>query len=308
MLIFKRIIHNLSTLYKGNDMLKFRKLFAAALALCLFFIPSAVAISAISVEKNSEDSRLLSVLSERVTLMSNNSEELSISQIKDVHDFSGELYQVVECSPRGYMIYHPASAVVVESSPTSFSPYKDYSGENLYYGGPTEYYVRNEKTFNHTITNESINLAVDIERMKLTSEKYSTALNQIKDVALLDYLSTGNQIARTTSIQAYTSDLGGGVTFEEVQWFQGLTPCGYFEGKRGNESYGCCGFVGLNIIYAFFDKFVDTKYMPDSYWTSSSKAQLKNWDNSFTKVLYDLGPKDGTTSMHIHNISKKYNT
>ena len=282
------------------------KILAIFLSACMLLSMVGFNASATSIETSSIDTRLMAAFNDKIANMNNGSQEIRISGVKKIQDFSGELFYAVECAPSGYMIYHPASAVVVESSPSAPSPYRYFSGSNLYYGGPTEYYIKNGDIYEHTVINESITLAVDVERMKYTSEEISATLNQMKDIALLDYLATGNKTAYATSVRATSGSRGGNLSEDEVEWFKGLTQCGYFEGGTGNNTYGCCGFVGLNIIYAFFDKFVDTKYMPDTHWESDDQTLLKNWNDSFTKVLHDLGPQNGTTSVHIHNISKKY--
>lgn len=286
-------------------MFKLKRFIIAILAICIA-ATSSIPVFAMSQSESTVKSKQSIVLEDKVDSISIDGIKRTINKIKNVQDFSGDTYQVVECSPKGYLIYHPATAVVVESSPSSYSPFLEYDGNNLFYGGPTEYYIKTENEYVHTVINETITLPVDIERMRLTSIEISDKLEAVKDVALLDYMATGNQLAYATSKQANTGARGGNLSSDEVNWFKGLTQCGYFEGPDGDDTYGCCGFIGLNIIYAFFDKFVDTKYMPDSYWTSTSKTLLKNWDDSFTKVLHDLDPKDGTTSMHIHSVSKQY--
>jgi len=282
------------------------KLLAVFLSVCILLSMVSFNVSAVTIETSPIDTRLMAIFNDKIAAINNSSHNIQISSVKQIQDFSGEIYYAVECVPSGYMIYHPASAVVVESSPSAPSPYSHVSGSNLYYGGPTEYYIKVGDIYEHTVINEKITLSIDVERMRYTSNEITATLNQMKDVALLDYLTTGNKTAYTTSMRASSGNRGGNLSEDEVEWFENLTQCGYFEGPDGDDTYGCCGFIGLNILYAFFDKFVDTKYMPDTHWTSDAKTLLKNWDDSFTKVLHDLDPKDGTTSVHIHDVSKKY--
>ena len=235
-------------------------------------------------------------------------QNLTVNTVKEVKDFSGRIYIVVECAPTGYMIYSTETGVFVESSPTSYSPYLNFSGDNLYYGGPTEYYRLVNGTYLHTILPETITQATDVDRMENLSDSISERLQTVKDVALLDYVLNENSSAYALSQRAVPlSVTGGGLSAEEISWFQGLTSCGYYEGPASDGStYGCCGFVGLNIIYAFFDKFIDDIYMDNQYWANSAKTSLKNGNDSFTKYLHDLDPKETTTSVHINSVSNQY--
>ena len=257
----------------------------------------------IAAAKNSTavSNNLLNVFSAKMSSIQKENQSLSIARILPVKDFSGEDYSVIEGNPTGYMIYHPESGVFVESSPSAPSPYAGLSGSTLYYGGPTEYYIEEGGIFYHTVIDEIIDNSVDVQRMNLTSANMTAELNQNKSIVTLDYVINSNTTAYATMVQANTTSVQSGLTQAQVDWFKNLSSCGYF-----SVGDGCCGFVGLNILYAFFDKFVDDKYMDDQYWTNASKTQLKNNDSSFTKYLYDLDPKDTTTSIHIHSVSKQY--
>ena len=66
--------------------------------------------SSTTVSKN-----LLNVFSAKMSSIQKENQTLSIKRILPVKDFSGADYFVIECNPTGYMIYHPASGVFVES-------------------------------------------------------------------------------------------------------------------------------------------------------------------------------------------------
>lgn len=282
----------------------FIKIISLAVALIMICANMAT-VGAAGIQETEQESavsgQLLNAFSVKMNSIQKENQSLSMDRILPVRDFSGADYLVIECSPTGYMIYHPESGVFVESSPSSASPYAGFTGDNLYYGGPTEYYVEQNGCFYHTVIDEIIDSPYDVQRMSLTSAKITSELNENKDVALLDYAINGNATAYATMVQTSSAAAQSGMTEAQINWFKNLSSCGYF-----SVGDGCCGFVGLNILYAFFDKFVDDKYMDDQYWTNSTKTQLKNNDSSFTKYLYDLDPKDTTTSIHIHSVSKQY--
>ena len=244
---------------------------------------------------------LYNAFSDKVQSMQKAETPLTITRIITVQDFSNEKYTVIECVPRGYIIYHPNSGVFVESSPSAISPYINLTGDNLYYGGPTEYYIENDGIYYHTVIDEVIDNQTDINNMKLYSEKIKSELNSHKNIALLDYVINKDAAAYATMSKSNTYAVESGLSLNEINWFKNLNQCGYY-----SVGDGLCGFVALNILYSFFDKFKDDNFMDDKYWVDSTKTLLKNNENSFTKYLYDLDPKSSTTSMHIHNVSKKY--
>ena len=244
---------------------------------------------------------LYNAFPDKVQSMQKAETPLTITRIITVQDFSNEKYTVIECVPRGYIIYHPNSVVFVESSPSAISPYINLTGDNLYYGGPTEYYIENDGIYYHTVIDEVIDNQTDINNMKLYSQKIKSELNSHKNIALLDYVINKDAAAYATMSKSNTYAVESGLSLNEINWFKNLNQCGYY-----SVGDGLCGFVALNILYSFFDKFKDDNFMDDKYWVDSTKTLLKNNENSFTKYLYDLDPKSSTTSMHIHNVSKKY--
>lgn len=176
---------------------------------CLIASISVFSASAVTIDTSDTNERFMIAMTDKLTLIDADSQGLAISGVKELYSFAGELYYVIECTPIGYFIFHPASGVVVESSPSSFSPYIKYSEGDMYYGGPTEYYIKSGTKYIHTVIDEEITLEIDVERMKLTSLKIVELLEQDKDVALLDYLATGNQVAFATSRRANTETKGG---------------------------------------------------------------------------------------------------
>ena len=245
------------------------------------------------------DKNLMDVFEGKVTGIQKEDQPLALDRVIAVQDFSGEEYYVVECAPAGYLIYHPASGIFVETSPSAPSPYRGLSGEHLYYGGPTEYYIEIDGTYYHTVIDEVIETSAKVERMQQACEEMTALLEQNKSIVTLDYVLNGSKTAQATLSRTSASAAQSGLTQEQVDWFKNLSQCGYLDG-------GVCGFIGLNMIYAFFDKFIDDKYMDDIYWTDSTKTQLKGENESFTKYLYDLDPKSTTTSVHINSVSKQY--
>lgn len=275
------------------------------LVLCLTLQVNVLA-SDMDVESTTEV-RLMNVFTDKMQSIQKDNQDLSILAIKNLKDFSGDSYIIVECEPTGYMIYHPETGVFVETSPSSISPYSNCDGSELYYGGPAEYYQIIGSDYVHTITSEKYNYSDYTSLFKSISTLISSELEKIKNVALLDYIINNEEDAYNTTDVSIAST-SGGLPSAQQEWFRNLNPHGYFTipTSSTNSSAGGCGFIGLNMIYGWFDKFKSDNFMDNTYWTSSSKVALKSGDSSFSRYLYDLDPKDSTTSVHIHNVSEQY--
>ena len=82
--------------------------------------------------------------------------ERTINAIKQLHDFAGNAYYVVEFAPYGFTIYDAAFSVALEMNAVAKSPWYGLS-YNLIYGGLTHYYVkaavqpRSGSLFIHTV-------------------------------------------------------------------------------------------------------------------------------------------------------------
>lgn len=251
-------------------------------------------------------SKLNQVLTNKVRNISDN-EELTIEITKSLKDFNGKEYILTECYPSGYTIFYPEIADFVESSPNAPSPYKDLFGE-LYYAGPTEYYICEKGQYRHTITGEIIEQS-DLVVYKTTSQQLSEELSEYTNDTLLEYIENDNIGANefiSYSSPSLMSSSSNGLAPDRVQWFKDLYQCGYTQSNGEYNGYGCCGFIALGMIYAYFDKFIDDKYIDNTYWVDYKKTNLKNGIYSFSYELHRRDPKDGTTSMHIDTVSKNY--
>lgn len=69
------------------------------------------------------------------------------------------------------------------------------------------------------------------------------------------------------------------------------------------------------MIIAYKDKYEENLLMNNTYWETSSKNNLKSQntpnltvtkDTVFSKKFYSIDPKESTTAIHIHDVSKKY--
>lgn len=145
--------------------------------------------------------RLNSVLEDQLNEMVANSNELrgtnrklQISQIMKISDFDGNTYTLVECAPSGYMIYHDASGIFVESSPVVNSPFYGNSGTYKYVG-PNEYYIIDSNSVCRDVLSDTV---VDVAILSNLAEK-SDIINQTlvanKNDYILDYVNSKSNVS-----------------------------------------------------------------------------------------------------------------
>lgn len=225
----------------------------------------------------------------------------AVSATKLVYGFNGDIYWVVESEPTGYVIYHPSSGTFVETSKTSLSPYYGITGCELFYGGPTYYYQKVGGVLKHTIIGNDVE---DCEYKLLLSQSVNIT-RTLNESPNLNWL---NALQEINTAQVYTNQEN--VAIANVSALNTTSESGYYWFKNlsnfGRMDGGNCGFIALNMLYGYLDKFYDDKYLPNQYWTDATKSALKAYDDSFSKYLYELDPKDGTTNIHIHKVSKQY--
>lgn len=144
------------------------------LSMFLAFITLILSITSVSALETSVSSDLqtdarLRVLFQQKLDEIKESDNTYISSIKTATDFDGKEYSIVECCPIGYMIYSNDTGVFVEYSPSSFSPYLNFS-ESLYYGGPTFYYRKTNDQLIHTLEPDETIAYNDIQKYANSSQ------------------------------------------------------------------------------------------------------------------------------------------
>lgn len=263
------------------------KVMLSLLLVLAMTVPMSVSVFALSIQ---EEVSIELEMSEKMNSVFDNTEGMTLENVKEIQDFDGNLFYVVECLPTGYFIYNPTTDIVVESSQKGVSPYFDMDGD-LYYGGPTYYYVLQNNTYTHTIDEEVLTESSVV----LMQETCRSAFENLEATAL----ARKNEV----STLAIADD---DITVAHPEFYQNLTHCGYISGGR-------CGFIALGMLIAYKDKYEDDDLMSDNYWENDNILNSKNTsgltvsaDNVISQKLYELDPKDSTTSMHIHDVAKQY--
>jgi len=270
-----------------------KKLFASIFLLVMTCLSTGTvfASNSISSEIELRTSKVLVELFRDISEPTSN----KVNSVKTVYDFDGNEYKVVEGAPQGYLIFSVNSGVVVEHSYSSISPYFNTNGK-LFYGGPNFYYSQKDNYLNHTIIDENHNIE-QIDNFKLSSRNLNEMLFQMKDTVILDYINKGIKTPEQLTDQSRATG-----TVDNPGFYENLD-------SFGGMSGGVCGFIGLNMLIGYHDKYKNESgedIMDDIYWTDTNKTGLKSNNESLSKYLYDLDPKDGTTSVHIHNVMQQY--
>lgn len=100
--------------------------------------------------------------------------DLEVATVKELSDFSGNKYYITEFTPTGYLICHGETGEMIEYSESASSPYLEYS-ENLYYCGPTYYYIPANGGFTHSVLDEDLDVN-DVEAAIEYSENINANL------------------------------------------------------------------------------------------------------------------------------------
>lgn len=211
--------------------------------------------------------------------------ECTIATIKTLSDFAGNSYTLAECYPTGYMIFNNKSALMMESAENSPSPYWG-TANNLYYAGPTHYYVYNEDFNQYThLISDTVLTAEEISEKATVCSNAQTEMNKIADTALKNYIENG-KISNTSIRPLVNNDytyVGGHEDF-----FKNLTThelMGYYETSNGD---GCCAYVAAGIVLLYYDYFYNDKFIDNEIYLNNDGSAFVGED--FAKHLYiDIG-------------------
>lgn len=203
--------------------------------------------------------------------------DLTECNIKYAHDCNDNPYIIGE-QDNGYFIYNCDLNIIVEYSHSSLSPYTGVNA-NLIYGGPTYYFVENNSEYISLLDK---------------NEKYN-----ISKVSKIDaYNSSVNTYSTNTLSDSEIDSCVQHPNFFSIDCYNN---CGFFYTDR-------CGFIGLGLLIAYHDRYHNDKFMDNKFYgiESTRSDGLKGYSSSIGQYLYDLHPKDSTTSMHIKETMNIY--
>ncbi|MDD4509830.1 MAG: hypothetical protein PHY23_02790 [Oscillospiraceae bacterium] len=207
--------------------------------------------------------------------------------IKVARDFAGNIYTVVETAPTGYFIYHNGSGNFVDYSPLSPSPYSGYEGDNLYYGGPTQYYVLQDGYFVHTVIDEKYPAFSKADFAK-TSQKANAAFLAESNDTVVEYVKNGTS-AKTA---AYQTQAAAATTYAYIPYANQISSL-TTNSKMGNISVpkGACGYVATSIVLLWLKKAVNTNFV--TYNNSTGLPYTASSGGLYYYIGNPNNPKDG---------------
>lgn len=226
---------------------------------------------------------------------------LTVSTVKDLTDFAGNRYYLVEFSPLGYIICDGTYGRRVEYSLSSRSPYWGCDGA-LYYGGPTFYFSLTDDTFVDQLYDETISLddTAAIQDATITSVQFLDCLAEnaeyhvISDSsekeALQDF--SGKEIAPAkaspTGTKYYVPNATGG---NKIINLKTQDQIGYY-----SYDSGVCGYIATGLMLYWIDEC--TSYEP----IINDFAFIRGDHNGFngpnlTRELFSYGEGSGSSAL-----------
>lgn len=204
-----------------------------------------------------------------------------IESIKVAAGFNGDTYTVTEIFPTGYMIFSDAAGYFTEYSMSAPSPYKGYE-ENLYYAGPTEYYVAQGENYVHTITGETLSQTEDGESLREFADELSNFYAEESDAAILDFIQNGVDTPSLLSTNATVKEqyIVGQFQINNMNTKSEMSYC------SPSGTGGICGYIASAITLAWYDTYIDADIIDnDTYFTKSNGYNVFAGDpNDYTRA------------------------
>ena len=194
----------------------------------------------------------------------------TINEIRELHDFAGNAYYLVEFAPTGYSIYDETFEIPMERNAGGHSPYYGLFGD-LIYGGATHYYVKETanqtETYQHTVRQETFEVdpTQKAELVQSSDEMLSKVNDEIVARKTVSKPSTG---AQPNGIDNAEVDLPDVIRYAKAY---DVDQNGDFIAFN-NTNPGRCGFVAGALLVHY-------------------QRQVRSWmqfaPNGFTRQLVD---------------------
>ncbi len=192
-------------------------------------------------------------------------EESIISSIKEATDFNGNIYTVAEVDPEGYMIFHNESGKFSEYSPSAPSPYKGYT-ENLYYGGPAQYYVFDGENYVHTISGDTINAEENEDALADGSEQLFDHYMEEPNLSNTEFIETGKEQPQSRALAATQTYIPGAAMIYNLNTESEMSYC-----SPGGTN-GICGYISSAIMLAWYDTYVNGAIIDNATYFNQARG------------------------------------
>lgn len=212
--------------------------------------------------------------------------------IKKIYDMDENEFQLVETGEIGYYIFDPESGKYLECSDKSPSPYLGYT-ENLYYFGPTNYYVFDGSEYNHTIIESETYQENELYEIQENFDDRIKVSREIKDIAVIEALESGNAES-TKNIYSRAT------TYQYIPSYSYIKNAVY-----PKNTSGTCGYTASTIVLNYWNKLKPSKNIIPSKFTSTT-GDLLTTGTTLQDELISLGGSDSTWALNIRDVLIDY--
>lgn len=158
--------------------------------------------------------------------------------IRNLYDFNGNSFVLVEFSDEGYAIYTTDTMRFIEGSAHGKSPYYGYYG-TLYYLGPMSYYVESNGKIYDIINDEESNPSEYSE----CEYDFDSLVEEVSGHSDLSYNNVRNNVS---------------------SGFEIINGCEYFEtATYPYNSMGSCGITAISLLLGYFDTYHNDNFVDD---------------------------------------------
>lgn len=223
--------------------------------------------------------------------------------LKDFDNKNAFIY--IEFNLGGYVIYDRTGEFIYERTEEGSGPYEEYSKPSkLYYGGPLNYYVKENGSYKNILSGDTITL----QEGKLLTEN---ATDNVREIETLEKELLENQIINSYSnITPYATIkntyLGSKISDSDLSikattYFPMVTGALHsvdciniydFGSGYGGEDcampinrYGSCGLVAMTLAMQYYDKLGIRNMVPDD--ASDFKISYNNLKDNKPIYIYD---------------------
>ncbi|NLL05507.1 MAG: hypothetical protein GX270_06925 [Clostridiaceae bacterium] len=216
--------------------------------------------------------------------------------VKKLTDFSGNELELIETGKSGYYIFDPVSGQYIEFSPNAPSPYLNKFGE-LKYFGPKCYYVKDGKTFSHTIVEDQKNISED--KLFLLQQNFDVIISETrknKDYSVLS-LMNNSKIEKSVLTNRFST-----MSYQDIYI---PAPSYIWDAVYPPNLGASCGYVATCIVLNYWNQrkrnagIIPSKFL-------DSKGQLKTSGYTLQDHLLSYGYGQSSTGWTICDVLNDY--
>lgn len=230
--------------------------------------------------------------------------------IKDVDE--NEKYLYVEYNGGGYAIYDRIAEFIYEKSELGSGPYNEYiDDENLYYGGPSQFYVKENNEYNHIVTGEEAtnaemqekSMSVEYVRAEYTTgENSEMALSAVQSSTNLATFNLGEELSNDNEYKENANwyfpilAMTYGYNYVSNDKIQMTEMLGKTDAIMGQNLLGSCTYVALSTVMVYYDRIGKANMVPNDIsgfelmYDYSVHFKSDYFKNDLTLQSTNLGP------------------